>query len=186
MKSILAVLAGTAAAFVWILVSRMTLPWYTHEFRPFQDESVMGIVLKDQTPQDGLYTIPAVPADKSSFKQRYQWYEKAAVGPFYFLAVKGPGARFTLGQRLLIKLGVQFLIAVILLWVITRMGLLNPIAAGLVAGLLVSCGALSEDLRSWNWWSLPDQAALLSLADVFLRWFVAGTVMALISRDNRV
>jgi hypothetical protein len=186
MKYILAVLAGTATAFVWILISRMTLPWYTHEFRPFQDEGVMSIVLKDQTPQDGLYSYPAVPGDSSTTQERYRWYEKAASGPFYFVAVKGPSQRLTMRDRLLIKLGVQFLIAVILLWVIGRMGPLHPLATGLVAGLLVSCGAISEDLRAWNWWSLPDQAAFLSLADVFLRWFLAGTIMALITRDRQV
>ena len=186
MKPILAILAGALLSFVWILASRMTLPWSTHEFKPFQDENVMGIVLKDQTPKDGLYSYPPVPGPKASLGERFDWYDKAAEGPFYFVAVKNPPSRFSMRDRLLIKLGVQFLTAAIVLWLLGRMAIVNPLFAGLVAGLIVSCGALSEDLRAWSWWSLPDITAALSLLDVFLRWALAGFVMSWIMRDSRV
>ena len=34
MKNLSAAVVGTLVAFTWILLSRMTLPWYTHEFYP--------------------------------------------------------------------------------------------------------------------------------------------------------
>jgi len=185
-KTILASLCGTLVAFTLILISRVFLPWQAHEFKPFHDEKVMGIVLKDQTPDSGLYTYPAIPVSNDSLSQRLAWYRAAADGPFYFLAVKNKETRFTLRDHLLIKLGFQFLIAVILLWILNRARISNPILAGLVCGLAVSCGALSEDLRAWSWWSLPDQAALLNVADTFVRWFLAGIVMAKVLRKNEI
>lgn len=184
MKYLSAAVVGTLVAFTFILVSRVFLPWQTHEFKPFQDEKVMGIVLKDQTPDSGLYTFPAIPGSQDNLSKRLEWYKAAANGPFYFLAVKDKETRFTLRDHLLIKFGCQFLIAIVMAWILRRMGVSNPWMAGLVAGLVISCGALSEDLRAWTWWSLPDSAALLNIADNFIRWFLAGFAMALVIGKN--
>ncbi len=185
MKNLSAAVVGTLVAFVCILVSRVFLPWQTHEFKPFQDEKVMAIVLKDQTPNSGLYTYPAIPGPADSIGKRLEWSRAAADGPFYFLAVRDNQTRFTLRDHILIKLACQFFIALLMAWVLHRTGISHPLMAGLMAGLLVSCGALSEDLRAWSWWSLPDNAALLNIVDIFVRWFLAGLAMAKVMGKNK-
>lgn len=180
MRVLGAALLSAVLVVLWGSVSWLVLNWRTDELQAFRSESEVGRVLATNAPTPGLYLLPNSPGNGTDWKAAG---ERMRAGPFVVAMVR-PGrlenwsfARL-LGATLLNQWAAALLMILLLRSVAVEsyarrvffcMGL------GLLSGLL---GAVPNAI----WWEYPWSYTLAAVADLMIAWFLAGIVIARVTR----
>lgn len=182
-KVFLGAIVGAIVAFVWSFISWMVLPWHEWTFQSFRNEEFIGWVIKENTKKDGVYIIPKVCDEKSSFNSK-ELKGKSSEGPFVYAQIKRKGIDYSRSKYHIIAFLTQFIGA-------TLIGILLLQASSLKYGGRLSfitlvgviIGVLGH-VPNWNWFGGGTLFLLVTLADLTITWFLAGLLMAAIIKPK--
>jgi len=185
MKLIVAALLAAFVSFFWGYVSWMVLGWHEVGLHDFKDEKAVAEVIKENATQGrGIYMLPFMhkPLDISSpeeVAEQQAAFEKAKTeGPYLYAIVRPGRTELTMTQSLY-RSFIRSLIAAILLGALmTQLTMSYPgkVAFASVIGALIGLGA---DVPDWIWFELPTRDLIVNMADHFIEWTLAGSVLAL-------
>ncbi|MCC7440389.1 MAG: hypothetical protein IT285_02080 [Bdellovibrionales bacterium] len=171
-------LLGGLAAYSWVTISWLVLPFHGWTTTRFEHEPVVAALLRSQAPRPGLYLLPhpiSAPNTESELAHR----ELRERGPSAFVVVN-PGAPTdpaspwpylaSLVLHLAVAAGLSFAMAYV-----------RPIGAlrlGLgCAGVVTSGGFLLLGPLAW-FFGFPLGYVALALADLALAWSLGGLMIA--------
>ncbi len=171
-KLIKSALLGGLAAFLWVSLSWMVLPWHKNTIGYFKDdEAVRACLLENVSSMNKtVYSLPAMHQSK-----------KDKGGPRALIALSPKGGKFSP-----IKLLKEFCLDAILSMFIACLVLkanLDTYSKRLrfIAGIGL-IAALWANIPNWNWWGFALDYTLVGIADGFLTIFIAGLVIAKIAK----
>ncbi len=164
-RLILSVVAAVVL-FLWGFASWMALPWHKAVVNQFTNETAVAQVLKENSPQQGVYYLPYSP-EKHAPDQ---------VGAF--INVLPNGAPMNMGIHLLVDFVSQIISAFLLL---TLLGKQENMSYGCKVGFFSLAGLLigfASHMLYWNWFSFSTPYIAVAIADVWIGWTLAGLVLA--------
>ena len=185
MKLIIAAVLAALVSFTWGYVSWMVLGWHEAGWHDFKDEkAVSEVVLQNATAGRGIYVLPFrhepltidSPEEKAAKEEAHQ--KAHAEGPYLYAIVR-PGKTDVSMVKNLVRSFIRSLIAAVLIGALmtqltmTYAGRLSFAAA---IGALIGLGA---DVQMWIWFELPTRELIVNMADHFIEWTLAGSVLAL-------
>lgn len=185
MKLIIAAVLAALVSFTWGYVSWMVLGWHEAGWHDFKDEkAVSEVVMQNATAGRGIYMLPfmhePIKIDSpEEQKAKLDTHQKAHEDGPYLYAIVRPGKTELSMTRSLIYSFVRSLIAAVLIGALmtqltmTYGGRLSCAAA---IGVLIGLGS---EAQMWIWFELPDRELIVSMADHFIEWTLAGAVLAL-------
>jgi len=167
-KLIKSALLGGLAAFLWVSLSWMVLPWHKNSIGYFKDdEAVRACLLENITSMDKVvYSLPAMHQGK-----------KDKGGPRALIALSPKGGKFS-PIKLLKEYCLDSVLALIMAYLViqakqdTYTKRLKFIAA------IALVASLWANIPNWNWWGFAVDYTLVGIADGFLTLFIAGLVIA--------
>jgi hypothetical protein len=185
---LLGAILGGIVAFLWSFVSWSMLPWHESGIASFQDEDAFGRAVLEHTTGSGLYGYPGNPPTVGMTKEQKKaaetaTFEKMKKGPMVFAAIRRDGYNSYV-QGICIQLGIQILAAFLLTWLVLKTGASTywgRVIFLTVAGL---AAAVISDLPNWNWWGFSGSYTAVMVIDTALTWFIAGLVIARVTRPR--
>src|SRR5262245_17851007 len=174
---------GGIVVFVWSLVSWTMLPWHNADLLRFQNEDEVAAVLANNMTRDGLYALPAQPANYNQMTAEEKkaceadMMAKMSRGPVVYGLVRG-GYTANMGKMIGVALFFDILCALLvsmLLMKTTGMTYSGRLSFIVTAALAVGLIAF---VPSWIWFGYPSRWLLTMIADTMLAWFFAGLIMA--------
>ncbi len=185
MKLIIAALLAALVSFFWGYVSWMVLGWHEVGMHDFKDEKAVAQVITENATQGrGIYMLPYMHeplniATPEETAEKQAAFEKAKADGPYLYAIVRPGKTEPNMTQSLIRSFVRSLIAAVLLGALmTQLTMSYPgkLAFAAVIGALIGLGA---DVPDWIWFELPTRDLIVNMADHFIEWTLAGSVLAL-------
>jgi hypothetical protein len=185
MKLIIAAVLAALVSFFWGYVSWMVLGWHEVGWHDFKDEkSVAQVITENATQGRGIYMLPFMhkPLDIATPEEtaeKQAAFEKAKTEGPYLYAIVRPGKTELNMTQSLVHSFVRSLIAAVLLGALmTQLTMSYPgkLAFAAVIGALIGLGA---DVPDWIWFELPTRDLIVNMADHFIEWTLAGSVLAL-------
>jgi hypothetical protein len=184
-RILLGTLLGTLAAFAWAYVSWSAVRLYDWAVQPFPAEAEVSAAIARAVPKDGAYAFPWIDMEAAragSPEERRvtvdAWRERTVQGPVGVLLVRQQGKDPLAPQRYLTGAGYlafcSFLLSVLMA------GMRCPSWAGRWAiGMLIALfAAMAADGPDLAWFQLPARWVYMGIADTFLTWTVASSVIA--------
>lgn len=181
---------GAIVAFVWSFVSWVILPWHEWTFQSFRNQDFVSWVMKENVKKDGVYVIPQMQKEKSSFSpkavQEKLKEEKSALkkGPFVYVQIRKKGIDYTSPKQYIVSFLTQFIGATLISFLLMNATvssyggrLLFVTVIGLIVGVL-------GQIPNWNWFGGGGLFLLVNIADLIVTWFLAGLFMAGIVRQK--
>ena len=172
MKSVIAAIVAGIVIFMWGFISWTILPWTSTDVHVFTDQAQVMENLLDNSPDSGIYYIPADEADYSPD------------GPVAFVNVLktgyGVGMSGMMIKGLLGNIVMAFL-AILLLTKTSGLGYMQKVGFVTLTGLLIG---VSANLPYWNWFGFPTGYSAVMLVDSVVAWFFAGLVIAKLVPNN--
>jgi len=162
---LLSVVAGIVL-FVWGFISWAVLPWHNMVANQFTNEASVAQVLKENSPQPGVYFLPFSEKDHGPNQ----------VGAF--ANVLPQGTDMNMGKQMAIALVTQIVGAFLVLMLLARTGGLNfwgKVGFVMLVGLII--GFVSHALY-WNWFGFPAPYVLVTILDTTIGWALAGLAVA--------
>ena len=161
-------LSGVAGIvlFVWGFISWAVLPWHNMVANQFTNEASVAQVLKENSPQPGVYFLPFSEKDHGPNQ----------VGAF--ANVLPQGTDMNMGKQMAIALVTQIVGAFLVLMLLARTGGLNfwgKVGFVMLVGLII--GFVSHALY-WNWFGFPAPYVLVTILDTTIGWALAGLAVA--------
>ena len=153
-----------------------------HDFK--DEKAVTQVITENATQGRGIYMLPFMhePLDIATpeeIAEKQAAYEKAKTeGPFLYAIVR-PGKTEVNMTQSLIRSFVRSLIAATLLGgLMTQLTMSYPgkLSFAAVIGVLIGLGA---DVPDWIWFELPTRDLIVNMADHFIEWTLAGSVLAM-------
>lgn len=177
-RTLIATLVGAAIAFLWGYVSWELLPW--HRMNSFEDSSEVARVIRDNTPEHGVYMLPI---------KDNAWPDAKAItdGPVIYATVR-PGkleSPWTLSSRLIRSFLIQLAGAMIIAITVHRIRARRYLSRASIGPTMGLFAGLVMTLPSWNWLELPGNHALAHILDPLICWTLAGMAIAAIVRPPR-
>lgn len=185
MKLIIAAVLAAIVSFFWGYVSWMVLGWHEAGWHDFKDEqAVSEVVLQNASSGRGIYMLPFMheplkidtPDEQAAKLEAHQ--KAHADGPYMYAIVR-PGKTEVSMTRNLIHSFVRSLLAAVLLGALmTQLTLpyAGRLAFAAAIGALIGLGA---EAQMWIWFELPTRELIVNMADHFIEWTLAGSVLAL-------
>lgn len=162
---LLGVLAGVVL-FVWGFISWAVLPWHNMVANKFTNEASVAQVLKENSPQPGVYFLPFSEKDHGPNQ----------VGAF--ANVLPQGSDMNMGKQMATALVTQVIGAFLVLMLLSRTGGLNYWGkVGFVALVGVVIGFVGH-VPYWNWFGFPAPYILVTILDTAAGWTLAGLAVA--------
>lgn len=165
-KNVLLSLVAGLVLFVWGFVSWVALPWHMMVANKFTDEATVSQVLKDNSPQAGVYYLPFSEKDHGPHQ----------VGAF--VNVLPQGTEMNMGKQMSIGFITQVLSAFLVLSLISITSGLNywgKVGFFSLAGLTI--GFVSH-APYWNWFGFSTPYVAVTIADFLVGWTLAGLTVA--------
>ena len=178
-RILLAGVLGGLAAFAWSAFSHMVLPLGEAGVRALPAEREVLESLRGSIPEAGLYLFPA-PSDPSPEAQA-QWMERQRTGPAGLLVYRPVGGEFNFPRYLGIELLTNILAAALAAFLLARLAG-SLLQRALIVAALGLFAWLSISLSYWNWYAFPTPFVLAEGVDQVAGWFLAGLVMARVTR----
>ena len=182
---LLAGLLGGLAAFVWVGISWMALPWHESSFHTLPDGEAVVESLGARGLSTGVYHYPGLPeaaegaartdTDRRALAERYRR------GPNINLLVYSTrGAELFAPRQFLAGLALNVAAATLAAGLLALTGgqlVRYRHRVGFVAALGVFATLVSH-LASWNWGLFPADYTLAMVQDHVVGWLLAGCVIA--------
>ncbi len=185
MKLIIASLLAALVSFVWGYVSWMVLGWHEAGWHDFKDEAAVSQVIKDNASSGrGIYMLPFMqePLEIDSpeeQKVKMEAHEKAhEEGPYVYAIVRPGKTELNMPQNLIRSFLRSLIVALLLGGLMTQLTMTYPgrLAFAAAIGAIIGLGA---EAQMWIWFELPTRELIVSMADHFIEWTLAGSVLAL-------
>ncbi len=185
MKFIPAVLLAALVSFCWGFFSWMVLSWHQNGMHDFKDEAAVAKVISENAGQGrGIYMLPypqeamSFASDAEKAEQKAKYDKAMEEGPYVYAIVR-PGKTTATMAESLIYSAVRSIIAALLLAVLmTQLTMSYPGKVSFAAALGVFVGIVAE-VPDWIWFELPARDLVVDMADHFIEWLLAGSVLAL-------
>jgi hypothetical protein len=150
---------------------------------PAQEPAVLQ-ALRGAMSEHGLYVFPGMDMTRQATEQEQaDWMKRYEAGPAGIVVFNPrPSGSFGtwMGMELAGNMLAALMAAIVMLHVPSSLGL------GRRAGLVALLGLLETfdvDLSQWNWYGLPPSYFLAQGVDHLVGWFLAGLVIARLTRD---
>ena len=179
---LLSSLLGAVVAFLWGMISWMVLPWHDAQIKKFTDEAKVAEVVKANAPVHGIYVMPY--SDKTQSME--QAMRAMQAGPFAYAVVRPGEKNVSMGTRMAISFGIQFVGAFLLSALLLCVRPMRYWGRVMFVVLAALAGGILSHLPPWNWWETPDHWTLTHLADLAIGWALAGMVLARFANPARV
>ena len=162
---LLSVLAGMVL-FVWGFISWAVLPWHNMVSNKFTNETAVSQVLKENSPQQGVYFLPFSEKDHGPNQ----------VGAF--VNVLPQGTDMNIGKHMATAVITQILGAFLVLMLLSQTSGLNYWGkAGFVALVGLIIGFVGH-VPYWNWFGFSTSYILVTILDTAIGWTLAGLAVA--------
>lgn len=162
---LLSVLAGMVL-FVWGFISWAVLPWHNMVSNKFTNEAAVSQVLKENSPQQGVYFLPFSEKDHGPNQ----------VGAF--VNVLPQGTDMNIGKHMATAVITQILGAFLVLMLLSQTSGLNYWGkAGFVALVGLIIGFVGH-VPYWNWFGFSTPYILVTILDTTIGWTLAGLAVA--------
>ena len=162
---LLSVLAGMVL-FVWGFISWAVLPWHNMVSNKFTNETAVSQVLKENSPQQGIYFLPFSEKDHGPNQ----------VGAF--VNVLPQGTDMNIGKHMATAVITQILGAFLVLMLLSQTSGLNYWGkAGFVALVGLIIGFVGH-VPYWNWFGFSTPYILVTILDTTIGWTLAGLAVA--------
>ena len=162
---LLSVLAGMVL-FVWGFISWAVLPWHNMVSNKFTNEAAVSQVLKENSPQQGVYFLPFSEKDHGPNQ----------VGAF--VNVLPQGTDMNIGKHMATAVITQILGAFLVLMLLSQTSGLNYWGkAGFVALVGLIIGFVGH-VPYWNWFGFSTSYILVTILDTAIGWTLAGLAVA--------
>lgn len=185
MKFISAVLLAAIVSFGWGFVSWSLLSWHQNGMNDFKDEAAVGRVIVENAGKGrGIYMLPMKPEELSfaSDAERAETQARHAQamkdGPYIYAIVRPGKTTGTMAQSLVRSALRSVFAAVLLAVLISQLTMSYPGKVSFAAAIGVFVG-LVADVPDWIWFELPERDLVVNMADHFIEWTLAGSVLAL-------
>ncbi len=185
MKLIIASLLAALVSFTWGYVSWMVLGWHEAGWHDFKDEKVVAQVVKDNaTSGRGIYVLPFMqePLEIDSpeeQKEKMEAHEKAhEEGPYLYAIVRPGKTELNMPQNLIRSFLRSLIVAILLGALMTQLTMSYPGRLAFAAAIGAIIG-LGSEAQMWIWFELPTRELIVNMADHFIEWTLAGSVLAL-------
>jgi hypothetical protein len=166
MKNMLLSLVAGIVLFVWGFVSWVVLPWHMAVANRFTDEAAVSRVLKENSPQAGVYYLPFSEKD----------HGPNMVGAF--ANVLPQGTEMNMNRQMAVGVVTQVLSAFLVLGLLgMRSGLSYWGKVGFFALAGLTIGFVSH-APYWNWFGFPAPYVGVTIADGVIGWTLAGLAVA--------
>ncbi len=162
---LLSVVAGVVL-FVWGFVSWAVLPWHNMVANKFTNEASVSRVLKENSPQQGVYYLPFSEKDHGPNQ----------VGAF--VNVLPQGTDMNMGKQMTAALITQVIGAFLVLMLLMHTGGLNywkRVGFVTLVGLVI--GFVSH-APYWNWFGFSTPYVLVTILDTTIGWTLVGLAVA--------
>lgn len=166
------VLAGIAA-YLWLSMSWMVLPFHMNSFLNFKDEAAVTAAVAANATQSGVYMLP----NGHSEAQMKQWMETGPSG----LAIIQTGPAGSMPSKLLFQFVSSIVAGLLMAWLLSRTSGLKywgKVGFVVVIGVVV---ALLSSVSDWNWWGFSTAYTGIQIIDIIAGWFLGGLVLAKLS-----
>lgn len=162
---LLSVVAGTVL-FVWGFISWAVLPWHMMVAHKFTNEAAVSQVLKDNSPQTGVYYLPFSEKDHGPNQ----------VGAFANVLTQG--TEMNMGKQMSIALITQIISAFLVLGLLgMTSGLTYWSKVGFFALVGLTIGFVSH-VPYWNWFGFSTPYTVVMMLDILIGWVLAGLAVA--------
>ena len=162
---LLSVLAGIVL-FVWGFVSWTMLPWHNMVANKFTNEASVSQVLKENSPQQGVYFLP--------FSEKDHGQNQLGA----FVNVVPQGTDMNMNKQMAIGLIAQIIGAFLVLTLLSQTGGLTYFGkVGFVALVGLVIGFVSH-APYWNWFGFSTPFILVTILDTAIGWVLAGLAVA--------
>lgn len=185
MKLIFAAFLAALVSFFWGYISWMVLGWHEVGWHDFKDEKVVSkAILENATHGRGIYTLPfmhpplKIDAPEEQLAKQANQEKARSEGPYMYAIVR-PGRTEMTMQQSLVRSFIRSLIAATLLAALMTqltMSYAGKVAFAATIGALIGLGA---DVPDWIWFELPTRDLVVNMADHFIEWTLAGSMLAL-------
>lgn len=162
---LLSVVAGIVM-FFWGFLSWAVLPWHMTAANKFTDEAAVSQVLKENSPQKGVYYLPFSEEDHGPDQ----------VGAF--VNVSPDGTDMNMGKMMGISMATQIISAFLVLCLLRlTCGLSYLGKVGFFALVGLTIGFVSH-APYWNWFSFSTPYVVTMMLDILIAWILAGLVVS--------
>lgn len=165
-QKLLPSLVAGVVLFIWGFISWTVLPWHDAVANKFVDEVVVSQILKDNSPQSGVYYLPFSPEDHTPDR----------VGAFVNVTIEGMD--MNMGRQMAIALLTQIIGAFL---VLTLLGTKRDMSYGCKVGFFSLVGltiGFVSHAPYWNWFGFSTPYTAVMIADSMIAWTLAGLVAA--------
>jgi hypothetical protein len=165
-KNLLLSIAAGIVLFAWGFVSWALLPWHNLVAHKFTNEASVSKVLKQNSPQKGVYYLP--------FSEKDHGPDKVGA----FVNVLPQGTEMNMGKQMAIGAITQIIGAFLVLMLLGqtsgltywgKVGFLSLV--GLIIGLV-------GHAPYWNWFGFPSSYTIVTILDILIGWTLAGLAVA--------
>ena len=169
---LLSVVAGIVL-FVWGFISWAVLPWHNMVANKFTNEASVSQVLKENSPQQGVYYLPFSEKDHGPNQ----------VGAF--VNVLPQGTDMNMGKHMATAVITQIIGAFLILTLLMQTsGLTYWGKVGFVALVGLTIGFVSH-VPYWNWFGFSTPYILVMILDTAIGWTLAGLAIAKFAPGRR-
>ena len=169
---LLSVVAGIVL-FVWGFISWAVLPWHNMVANKFTNEASVAQVLKENSPQQGVYYLPFSEKDHGPNQ----------VGAF--VNVLPQGTDMNMGKQMATSVITHIIGAFLILTLLMQTsGLTYWGKVGFVALVGLTIGFVSH-VPYWNWFGFSAPYILVMILDTTIGWTLAGLAVAKFAPGRR-
>ncbi|MEE9422179.1 MAG: hypothetical protein V3V50_03380 [Gammaproteobacteria bacterium] len=189
MKFLLGSILGGIVLFAWGAISWMVLPWHEQTLEKFSDEPAVAQIIAEQATRDGVYILPnphkhsAIMNEEQKKAAETDAMERMKQGPFVFLAVTKSGSDPQDQEPYIRSLITQMVIAGLITCLVLAVKLSSYSGKVLFITALGLLGGLMVYVPLWNWWKFSNSFTLVGVADLVISAFLAGLVIAAVTRN---
>lgn len=166
-------LIGGLVAFAWGMISWMLLPWHMSTMNKFNNESMVGTMVKMNAPEPGIYVLP--------YPESFDKEAKIDTNmPFAFMSVvpQGVDCHKEMPQKMLISLLTQIITALLITLLLTRTSGLGYWCQTRFVALVGFTAGFATYIPDWNWWHFSTEYVVIGILDLLIAWFFAGMAIA--------
>ena len=180
MKALLAGgILGGIVLFIWGGISWVMIPWHAKTFNDFTNEAQVTQVITSSARTSGIYTLPGMSHYKNTPEKDH--FNTEMKGPLVFAAIhleNSPTMKIALLKEFIIDL----LAAVLVTWLVIQAKGSSYLRRVIFVTLFGLAAGVASYLPLWNWFSFSRIFTSVAMADLVIGWFLAGLVIALVTR----
>ena len=190
-RHFLAALLGAVAIFLWSFVVHMFTPLGEAGMDPLPGAPAVSSALQTSIGnRAGLYMYPTGGLTPDSPREQHgaameKIMEEMKTQASGMMVYYPPGRTFNFPKTLGIEFGIEFLEALIVVYLLAQTRIMNfggRVMFVAVAGLLA---AIATNLSYWNWYGFPTNFTMAQVVMEAVGFFCAGLAIALVLKNTQ-